>query len=295
MKSLQALLVGALPVLALALPGPASPSEGPQTGRLGQEGPARGGSSGGQRGDGQDGKGGQGETGRPARPDQGGGLDVFGRRRSPRSGSARDRLIGCWQMTDLVISGSSAAGRQAQGVMVVTDGFLSLELHAAFAAAPALEVEAEGAPEADIHVSFSAEYSYGEAGQLVTSTIVGSYIDEQSGLLQWERPGYRREYKVTRRANELELSWGSEGEGFNRMLFKPRLPSLRGQRDIFGAVRGSKSLDDQRDVFGRRKKLGSGERDVFGREKPAEEGEGKSGDDEKKAAPAGGGRKDDGR
>ncbi|MEE2939716.1 MAG: hypothetical protein VX460_04970, partial [Planctomycetota bacterium] len=164
------------------------------------------------------------------------------------------------------------AGRVAQGAMVVTEGFMSLEVHAMW---PVAEAPIDGdIPEADIHLSFTAEYSFGAAGQLVTATIIGSYIDDETGLVRWERPGYLREYRVTLSANELELSWGTEGEGTNRMVFKPRRPARPLTRDIFGAARARENVDSRRDLFGRRARPGSGERDVFGREKPAEGDEG---------------------
>ena len=98
----------------------------------------------------------------------------------------------------------------------MTEGFMSLEIHASW---PEVEAPIDGEiPEADIHLSFTAEYSLGAAGQLVTATIIGSYIDEETEAVQWERPGYLREHRVTLRANELELSWGTEGEGTNRMM-----------------------------------------------------------------------------
>ena len=123
--------------------------------------------------------------------------------------------------------------------MVVTEGFMSLEIHASW---PEVEAPIDGEiPEADIHLSFTAEYSIGAAGQLVTATIIGSYIDEETEAVQWERPGYLREYRVTLRANELELSWGTEGEGTNRMVFKPRRTARPLTRDIFGAAAGRRT------------------------------------------------------
>lgn len=274
MKSLKTILALSLPALALALPGPAAPT---QAGRAGQEGPARQGDAGG------DDEGG--EAAPPARPAQGAGLDIFGRRTSSRPSSAADRLIGGWQLTELVLAGSSEVGRVAQGAMVMTEGFMSLEVHAMW---PVAEAPIDGdVPEADIHLSFTAEYSIGTAGQLVTATIIGSYIDDQTGLVSWERPGYLREYRMTLRGNQLELSWGTEGEGTNRMVFKPRRPARPLSRNIFGAPLGEEMQDSRRDVFGRRTRPRSGERDVFGREKPAGEGE-EAGSD----PPAGKGRED---
>lgn len=268
MKSLKTLLTLSLPAVALALPGPAEPS---QTGRAGQEGPAPQRDAGGQTGSQGDGEEETGEVGRHARPAQGTRLDIFGRRTSSRQYSAADRLIGGWQLTDLVLAGSKRAGRIAQGAMVVTEGFMSLEVHAMW---PVAEAPLDGeTPEADIHLSFTAEYALGTSGQLVTATIIGSYIDDQTGLVQWERPGYLREYRVTLQANQLELSWGTEGEGTNRMVFRPRRPARPLTRDIFGAARSREKIGSRRDLFGRRSQPGSGERDVFGREKPAGEEE----------------------
>ncbi|MEE2940328.1 MAG: hypothetical protein VX460_08090, partial [Planctomycetota bacterium] len=146
MKSLKTILALALPALALALPEPAAPT---QAGGAGQEGPTRQGDAGGQSGGGDEG----GEAAPPARPAQGARLDIFGRRTSSRPPSAADRLIGGWQLTELALAGSKEAGRVAQGAMVVTEGFMSLEVHAMW---PVAEAPIDGdIPEADIHLSFT--------------------------------------------------------------------------------------------------------------------------------------------
>lgn len=267
MKLLPSLLVGLAPVVALVLPDASAPAAQ-------QEGVPQ------QEGDPDD----LPETldegpleDRPAGADKpqlgGSNLDIFGRPRRSRSTRLEDRLLGCWQMTEMNLAGSSAAGRTAQGFLVISRDFLSLELHAAWANLPPGEEDTSGVPESDIHVSFSAEYTFGKTGILETSTLIGSYIDAETGVLEWERPGYRREYRVEQKTNELILTWGTDGEGANRIVFKPRLTTVLGERDIFGAVKGSAGLGTQLDIFGRPKKQGSGERDVFGKEKELPEGE----------------------
>lgn len=191
-----------------------------------------------------------------------GTLDVFGRRTKLRANTLAERIKGGWQLTDFTIQGSDPRGRTAQGFLFIGDSFLSLELHAIWDDSEGNEEFAEE----DMHTTFTAEYSIDAAGRLFCSTVIGSYIDDDTGELRWERTGFEREFLVRELKDELRLSF----EGTNRMVFKARLPRLVGEVDLFGRKQiGSLGATD---IYGRKVKAGAGERDVYGRVKNEDEG-----------------------
>lgn len=282
MKPLPALLLGLVPALALAMPlqqGP--PQEGdPVVVPPVDVPPVFGG----------DDDAGDDDAPRTDRPQGQGNLDIFGRPTRARRARLSDRLLGCWQMNELTLAGSDENGRTAQGFLTVADDFLTLEIHAAWEAGPDGDFA-----ESDIHTTFTAEYVFGEGGLLECSTVIGSYLDEDDGTLQWERPGYRRVYRVEQRSNELILSWGDEDGVTSRMKFIPRFPTVQGRRDVFGRIEAAAGINNQLDLFGRPKKLG-GDRDVFGKETPTGTagGDGEGQGEEGTAPPAGGDERGDG-
>jgi hypothetical protein len=193
-----------------------------------------------------------------------GAVDVFGRRvRAPRN-TLVDRIKGGWMMTEFEMENSSRSGRTAIGFLNVGEHYLSLEVHAYWDGPPK-------ASEYDIHQTFTAEYNLDATGRLTCRTMMGSYLDELTGKLLWERAGFPREYQVEETNRELVLRWGGPK---NRMVFRPRPPMMRGQIDIFGRRKvlepgEEDSLD--KDIFGRKKADEGGATDIFGRKVPPEE------------------------
>lgn len=215
-----------------------------------------------------------------ARPDRGGqgasNLDIFGRPTRSRRNTLAERLLGGWQLTRMELAGTSSIGRIAQGFMNISDSYLSLEIHAAYN-----KDTSDGAPPTDIHATFTAEYRLVDGGAIECSTVIGSFIDDQTGELRWERANFPRRYAISQEAGQLILTYGAEFGELTRLYFTPKMPSIGGARDIFGRKKGAGSLSGELDIFGRPVEIGTGERDVFGREKPVTDPEGSGGDSKK--------------
>ncbi|QDV10045.1 hypothetical protein Poly30_56070 [Planctomycetes bacterium Poly30] len=266
------LLVAALPALAMPVfssllaPGPMS------TARVGQQGSQQGGLQGGQQGNGRDDG-----LGDPAGLDQGlgadedealppegfdpknrEGYDLFGRRTKVRGNTFEERLQGGWRLVRMDLAGSNPTGRLAQGFLNISPSFLSMEIHALWE-----EGSDDSIPENDIHTTFTAEYKVDNGGKLYCSTVIGSFVDEETGELIWERTGYEREYRVREILNQLELTFSEEGDRQSRLVFEPYLPREAGQRDIFG--RKEMGSFGATDIFGRNSAAEKGERDIYGR------------------------------
>ncbi len=184
--------------------------------------------------------------------------DIFGRRTRVRGNTFADRLKGGWQLTRMVVPGSNPRGRLAQGFMHIGDSFMSLELHALW------ETDSTaGVPENDVHTTFTAEYKVDSSGKMFCSTIIGSYIDEGTGELRWERAGFEREYRLKETLEELEVTFTDPETGAGQMYFRAYVPRTLGQSDIFG--RNEMGSFGAKDIFGRKKAAHQGERDIYGR------------------------------
>ena len=190
--------------------------------------------------------------------------DIFGRRTTVRGNTFADRLRGAWQLTSMSIPGSNAQGRVAQGFMHIGDSFMSLELHALWEGG-----NGNGVPENDLHTTFTAEFQVDSGGKMFCSTIIGSYIDEETGELRWERAGYEREYRLQESRGQLELTFVDPETGPGQMKFRPFAPRTLGSKDIFG--RNEIGSFGATDIYGRPVAAQRGERDIFGRDTPAEE------------------------
>lgn len=220
-----------------------------------------------------------------ARPDRGAqgasNLDIFGRPKRSRRNALGDRLIGGWQLTRMELAGSNSAGRIAQGFLNISDSYLSLEIHAAYGKESYIK-----APRRDVHATFTAEYQLVDGGAIECSTIIGSFLEDDTGVLRWERPSFPRRYRVSQEAGQLILTYGVEFGEVTRLYFTPRLPKIGGARDIFGLRSPTGALGGDLDIFGRPAQIGSGERDVFGREKPVTDPDAKDNDEKKPPTPA---------
>ena len=185
-------------------------------------------------------------------------LDVFGRRTRARSDTFADRIKGGWRLIRMAIPGSDPRGRLAQGFMHIGDSFMSLEIHALWE-----EGATEEIPENDFHTSFTAEYQVDSSGKMFCSTVLGAYIDEETGELRWEREGYEREFRVSESVEELKLTFNDPQTGRGEMVFVPYLPRTKGRTDIFG--RNEVGSYGATDIYGRSKAAHRGERDIYGR------------------------------
>ncbi|MEL6713000.1 MAG: hypothetical protein AAFP86_04460 [Planctomycetota bacterium] len=208
--------------------------------------------------------------GETRRPDS---FDIFGRRRVRRGDTVEERIRGGWQLTELFLPESDARGRIAQGFMNIGDGLLSMELHAAW------EQEGENAEfaEFDLHTTFTAEFQLTGNRELRCSTVIGSYLDEETGELLWERTGFERLYRLRENAGLLEFSFGPADSPQGKLIWKPYVPSREGEVDIFGRKQVVTGAFGDVDIFGREVETPRGVEDIYGRTRP-EEGVGEGGE-----------------
>ena len=194
-------------------------------------------------------------------------LDVFGRTRRTQSRALEDQILGGWILTDLSIPGSDSTGRLTQGFLNIGTDVISLEVHATWS-------EQAGGPTApNFHTSFTAEYEMLPGQRMHCSTILGSFYDPEVGTLQWERAGFRREYRIGIVGDELIFVFNGRQGTEGRMKFKPHFGSGAGERDIFGRRITSGARSNQVDIFGRPKEQSaSGQPDIFGRTQPQQRG-----------------------
>ncbi|MEZ6014520.1 MAG: hypothetical protein R3F49_05360 [Planctomycetota bacterium] len=168
-------------------------------------------------------------------------LDIYGRviQRSAKD-KAKDSLQGCWQLIDIQLVGFPDRGRAGSGLMLVHDGFLSFELHMSWPGTGSLSDRGT-----DVHQSFIAEYELRPDRTLNVDTLIGSFIDDVTGELEWERSGFARQYAVEQTDDTLVLKFGQG----NRMAFTRKQSSRSGARDIFG--REKRDSAEGRDIYGR--------------------------------------------
>lgn len=222
-----------------------------------------------------------------------GALDIFGRPLRARENTLVQRIQGGWQLTSMELLGSSKAGRSAVGFLNVGPNYLSIEVHASWTGD-------NKSIEYDFHTVFTAEYTLDATGKLQTRSVIGSYIEEQTGLLKWEAYAFPREYYVSETSKELVLTFDKDK---SRLTFKPRPPMMLGRSDIFGRRQVVDPMDNSigTDIFGRDSTDTEGVRDIFGRivpenvpgekaaEKDAQNADDKKSIDPRETPPGGGG------
>lgn len=257
------LLVAAIPALSAlgVLPGWNSAPD-PQ---LGQRGGQRGGQAGRQTGE-QDGAAGAGtaKEGDETPPPEGFNprgkttYDIFGRRTTVRGNTFEERIKGGWRLSAMTLGGITASGSLVQGFLHIGDSFVSMEIHALWE-----DGGGAGGPGSDIHATFTSEYSFNTTGKLTCATVIGSYLDDATGELTWERTGFEREYMVREIQNQLELTFQAGSGRENRLVFESYVPRQGGERDVFGRPIGINS--GATDIYGRKNASERRERDIFGR------------------------------
>lgn len=215
-------------------------------------------------------------------------VDVFGRRKdSAETRSPQELLAGGWQLKSLKLRKGPASNVGVTGLLVISEHFLSLELHGS--GDPTSRTNGLA-----FHMSMGGEYVLTPDGRLTLQTAIGSFQDSESDGLAWERTGQPRDFKAVFTERELLLSWGGNA---NQLIFNRRAPQMSGRSDIFGRkiepTGGEGSLST--DIFGRSIPGdsaaglgGAGATDIFGRRIPG------SGD-EKSGSTLGGNRSENGR
>jgi hypothetical protein len=175
--------------------------------------------------------------------------DIFGRQHTKKLGQDETSLEGMWQLLAMDLSGYPPEGMSPFGFMLIADGFIAFELHAYYD-----EEGLDGNPLEDGFQTFMGEYELVAGDRLLCRTLVGSYIDEEADVLDYEPPGIMREFTLERDGKLLTLRWGDD----DWITYGRRPHSGTSLEDIFGNKRGRRSL---------------GGPDIFGRERTGEEEE----------------------
>ena len=125
---------------------------------------------------------------------QGQDLDIFGR---PIPEEQKDKLLdsmqGAWQLLDVDDTELPEEDREMSGFLLVSGNFLSIEIHISWE-------EFDDAFQTGIH-----EFRLNEAGELLASSMIGSYLDADDEL-EWERPGLMRRFNVAITGDVLSLT-----------------------------------------------------------------------------------------
>lgn len=181
--------------------------------------------------------------------------DIFGRVKKKRPGTkASDEaksLEGMWQLVAMELEGFPPEGLTPVAYLLIGDRFLAFEMQAYYD-----ENVLDDDPYVDGYQTFMAEYEVVSGQQLICNTLIGSYLDEEDDILDYEPPGIVREFTLERTGKLLTLRFGED----DWMTFGRRMATGTGVVDIYGRSRGTRT------------KLGP---DVYGREKTKEELAGK--------------------
>ncbi len=181
-------------------------------------------------------------------PESGGeariGRDVYGRplKTTDKVDAFVAKLMGCWRLVDIEDAEFPADGRSQVGYLLIGQDFLALEMHVAWDDEQGEMVDNDF--QSGIH-----EYRLESTGVLVTSALIGSFLEEyapKSKLdLEWEDPGTLRKFQLNLAGNFLSL----EREDGSRLSFSRQPARHAAERDLFGRERPDSS--GKKDVFGR--------------------------------------------
>lgn len=183
-------------------------------------------------------------------PQSGSEVDLYGQPLRQATKDLAVRMRGCWQITELDNREWPAAGRDLLGFLVVTDGFLAFEIQAYW------EARSEEIP--DAYQTFFSRYTVDKSGTVRSESLIGSFLDREQGNLEWENPGFPREFTLAMPSNSvLELEWANGG----RMIFNRLEGSGKSTASFFGQP-SSSEFGVERDVFGRKRNVSDEDQDL---------------------------------
>lgn len=187
------------------------------------------------------------------------GKDIFGRD-VPLQGDPYLRLQGLWQLVDIDDPDLPRPSREHEGYMLIHGRSLALELHVQWSDARYRGVLffARGRwHPADVFQTGIHQFQLDRLGNMRTTALIGSYLDEEDRLL-WEDAGTVHEYRVEVFDNSLSLMLPDGG----RYDFARHRSPSDSQLDFYGGP----SAGD-RDIFGRRVREQPEGTDIFGRDR----------------------------
>ncbi len=143
-----------------------------------------------------------------------------------------DQMQGLWRVVEIRTAKTPQTRREEVGYLLVSGLCFSLELHWGWVGPDGVAL---------VNKDFQSgthRFEMDDAGNMETSSIIGSYFN-RDGLLQWEKPGQKRRYKIDQ--NELRMTWSNDdGTSFTfEHMPEPRFV----KRDVFGRPLPEKKKD----------------------------------------------------
>ncbi len=126
-------------------------------------------------------------------------------------------------------------GLDLLGYLLITEHFMSMELQAFW------DDTLEDSPR-DAFETFTAEYRHDKSGRVEARILMGSYIERDSGRLEWYQSAQPRRFQIRILGKDsLILEWSED----RSMTLTRQLHSQKSQRDFFGGNNPDKlHLDD---------------------------------------------------
>ena len=167
---------------------------------------------------------------------QPGERDIFGR---PMNAEPHHDLLmnmqGAWRLVEIEDELLPLAGRSHYGYVTFADRFMAVELHMRWATQGGETLE--DAFQSGIH-----EIEFIAPARMRTTTLIGAYLDEWEQL-EWEIPGFNREFEVTTNGDRLEL----RRDVGSKLIFRRQSIGRGVFTDVFGVPQGTR---DNVDIFG---------------------------------------------
>lgn len=186
------------------------------------------------------------------------GKDIFGRN-VPLKGDPYGPLQGLWQLVDIDDPELPRSSREHEGYLLVHGKALAFELHVQWSDAHyrgVLFFSRGRWDPADVFQTGIHQFQLDRLGNLRTTALIGSYLDEEDRLA-WEDAGATREYQLEVSDNSLTLV-RPDGARYD---FARHRSAIGSQLDFFGAPGVG-----ERDVFGRKRRAPEEGTDIFGRD-----------------------------
>jgi hypothetical protein len=188
--------------------------------------------------------------------------DIFGRVRTGAMSDLQLRIQGCWRLMDVSLPDAPTNGGSANGFLLVSANFLSMEIQASWAT--------PRDPVPDAFQTGHSEYTLDRDGVMTLTSLIGSYLDTSGEELIWESGGTEREISVHMPTANMLVMESALGP---KLTFARNLPSNSVRWSIFGTVQ--EGPEPERDPLGQPKPVeikseaeaeaDSVETDIFGR------------------------------
>ncbi len=150
-------------------------------------------------------------------------------------GNLGKRMSGLWRVQEVTAENWPKEGLDLLGYLLITEHFMSMELQAFW------DDTLEDAPR-DAFETFTAEYRHDKTGRVEARILMGSYIERDSGRLEWYQSAQPRRFQVRFLGKDsILLEWSED----RTITLTRQMHSQKTQSDFFGGSNPDKlHLDD---------------------------------------------------